>query len=1140
MHLRKLNFAPYAFTLAMLAVQPVFAQQHTMSPSAASIVVNERDGVPASVSFPQGLRYEAAQAPLVFNTYLKLDPATDELRFKATDAASTDVNVARYTQFYKGIKVEHGSYIIASKSGVMSYMSGNFYRTSGSINITPQINEAGALQKALAHTGAKKYMWENPSADVQLKRELNDPLATYTPKGELVLIEDYYAGETPDGILHLAWHFDIYATEPLSRNDVYVDAVTGRILFTNSIIKHVQARGTTAYSGPVTFEAVVNGGVFSLHDVLRGGGVHTYSLGDSTEVQYKKEVTSPSDSFISNVALDAHWGAQKVYDYWKLVRNRNSYNNTNGPLNSYVDYGKNYNNAFWSGSAMFYGNGSGRSSGLDPLVSLDICGHEIGHGVCQSTAGLIYNRESGAMNEGFSDIWAAVIESYGNPNETDAKAKSIWEIGEEIDSSPLRSMMSPGLFGDPDTYGGANWKFATSNCNPNSNTNDNCGVHSNSGVLNRWFYILTTGGTGTNNVGNSYDVRGIGIDTAAQIAYGTELSLTQSSNYAAARLASINYATAQYGSCSKVVEAVIRTWHSVNVGGSYTSCNPQISFTTPYNFVGEDAAAADCPASHIVNVPVMLNGPALAGGNATVTASVTGGTAVAGVDYTITNPTLTFPAGSNAAQNLEIRVFDNGGTLDTGRYIDLTLSLAANGSDAVLANVLNTTRVTIINDDLAPVTGATETRTVGINDVSANITSPFISSANQAHTQYIITSQEMLAAGMKAGATLTRMAFTVTSKVSTQPFDNFTIQLGATTTNIFSTAYVGGPLSQVYNANLTTTSGLNTIIFDNGYVWDGGNLAIDICFSNTSRTNANDQVQGTSASGNRVAYNFNNAISGGCSLPFVAASVSNARPVIRFTQDVPPTPIETVVGSSRKWNVGATDRSYFYAADDKELIAGIWNGSNELGCVEATVSADGVGLTPGTFAPFSNVNRSLKEFTLTPSLNDTASYDAFFYLTATELNGLNPSTLMLLRTTAATDQNILPTNSEIVPVIARTTGLNYTGFRGRFKGFGRYFFIDGTPNLAVANLATGTQQMRVVNNPFSNELNIAYNVNRSESATVKLMDVTGKVVFSSNMPLASGNNKFTVPVSNLGLAAGSYLLQVVHSGGVFNAKVLKN
>ena len=104
-----------------------------------------------------------------------------------------------------------------------------------------------------------------------------------------------------------------------------------------------------------------------------------------------------------------------------------------------------------------------------------------------------------------------------NPN------AEIWLIGEDIAPSPLRSMSNPKSKGDPDTYNGTNYIDASSNCIPvyGPSGNDGCGVHSNSGVLNHWFYILVAGKTGINDAGDNYNVTGIGMQKAQEIAYLT-------------------------------------------------------------------------------------------------------------------------------------------------------------------------------------------------------------------------------------------------------------------------------------------------------------------------------------------------------------------------------------------------------------------------------------------------------------------------------------------------------------------------------------------------------------------------------------------------------------------------------------------
>src|SRR5690606_7583791 len=106
-------------------------------------------------------------------------------------------------------------------------------------------------------------------------------------------------------------------------------------------------------------------------------------------------------------------------------------------LNSYVHYDAGYANAFWDGNRMTYGDGN---SWIDPLTALDITAHEITHGLTDYTADLVYRMESGALNESFSDIFAAAIEHYGRPN------KNNWNIGEDIGVT-LRSMSNPNLYG---------------------------------------------------------------------------------------------------------------------------------------------------------------------------------------------------------------------------------------------------------------------------------------------------------------------------------------------------------------------------------------------------------------------------------------------------------------------------------------------------------------------------------------------------------------------------------------------------------------------------------------------------------------------------------------------------------------------
>jgi len=367
----------------------------------------------------------------------------------------------------------------------------------------------------------------------------------------------------------------------------------------DDIIKHAGATATfaTAYSGTRSLANETTTGGYRLREYTRGLGIETYNCKkgnsytaatDFVDADNNWMATEYNNANYDNVAGDAHFGAQATYDYWKAVHSRNSFDNAGAKIKSYVHFddqpgGAGYENAFWDGTRMTYGDGA---STFKPLTAMDVCGHEIGHAVCEKTANLTYSYESGAMNEGFSDIWGACVEAravtaYG------LSGKSTWLIGEEIMRSggALRSMSNPNQYGQPDTYKGSYWYAGTA---------DNGGVHTNSGVLNYWFYLLSQGGSGTNDIGSSFSVTGTGIDVAAKIAFRAEsVYLTASSNYASARTAAIQAATDLYGAGSAQVIATTNAWYAVGVGAAYnggTTTPPPTTGVTYCTSKGNNAA----------------------------------------------------------------------------------------------------------------------------------------------------------------------------------------------------------------------------------------------------------------------------------------------------------------------------------------------------------------------------------------------------------------------------------------------------------------------------------------------------------------------------------------------------------------------
>ncbi|GAB3637195.1 M4 family metallopeptidase [Hymenobacter arcticus] len=544
-----------------------------------------QDGQPTLIQFsPAGkLTARAAEGEQVIRRQLALG-ANDQLRPARTETDQLGFSHQKFEQYYKGVKVEHATYTAHARGGQIESLSGDFEKV-GELSVTPTLSADAALGRALAAVGARKYMWQDAREETGLKTLTQDASASYKPTGELVLVRDArQSAET--GPLVLAWKFNIYAQLPVSRAYVYVDARTGEVVLRDAIIKHATgatATFATAYSGTRSLATETATGGYHLREYTRGLGIETYNCKKGNSYTAATDFTDADNNWTSaeynnanydNVAGDAHFGAQATYDYWKGVHARNSYDNAGAKIKSYVHFddvpgGAGYENAYWDGTEMTYGDGA---TTFKPLTALDVCGHEIGHAVCEKTANLTYANESGAMNEGLSDIWGASVEKYTCDNL--GITKSTWDIGEDImkQGGALRSMSNPNLYGQPALYKGKYWAATTSSP---SNANDQGGVHTNSGVLNYWYYLISVGKSGTNEVGSAYSVAALGLSAAAKITFRMEsVYMTASSTYAQARTYSIQAATDLYGAGSTQVQAVTNAWYAVGVGAAYGGTTP--------------------------------------------------------------------------------------------------------------------------------------------------------------------------------------------------------------------------------------------------------------------------------------------------------------------------------------------------------------------------------------------------------------------------------------------------------------------------------------------------------------------------------------------------------------------------------------
>ncbi len=489
--------------------------------------------------------------------YLDTD---DELTLFSTQDDALGYRHYRYQQTYKGIPVEGAIYLMHEKNNRVQHANGKLVHDLD-LSTSPALSEASALQAALTHINATLYAWDDPRHEQSLKQVKKRTDATFYPSGELVILDPEFKQKAANH--RLAYKFDIYAVEPLTRQVVYVDAMNGTVLKTLEKIHDctdTPASGTTNYSGNRSHTACQAGGTHTLKNNI-GGGMQVFNA-NNTNGNPQIPFTDPDGFFEGDpTANEVHWATEKTYEYFLNTHGRNSLDDNGMTLYSWIHFGTNYNNAFWNGSWMTYGDGDNNT--FSALTAPDVVAHEMMHGVTDFSADLIYSYESGALNESFSDIFGEVAENY-------MRGSNDWLMGAEFTVRPgkttLRNMSNPNdptaLTQQPDTYLGDFWF---------TGSGDNGGVHFNSGVQNFWFYLLSEGGSGINDNGNAYTINPIGMTKAAAIAYrNLTVYLSQNSQYADARVGAIQAATDLYGAGSDEVAQVTAAWCAVGLG----TCDP--------------------------------------------------------------------------------------------------------------------------------------------------------------------------------------------------------------------------------------------------------------------------------------------------------------------------------------------------------------------------------------------------------------------------------------------------------------------------------------------------------------------------------------------------------------------------------------
>ncbi|MEU3351594.1 M4 family metallopeptidase [Streptomyces sp. NPDC037389] len=440
---------------------------------------------------------------------------------------------------------------------------------------------------------------------------------------------------------------------------VITDAKSGKKLFEFQGVK--QGTGNSQYSGQVTIGTSGSAGSYQMTDTGRGGH-KTYNLNhgssgtgtlftNSSDVWGNGTTNDPATA-----GVDAAYGAQLTWDYYKNVHGRTGIKGDGQGAYSRVHYGNSYVNAFWSDACfcMTYGDGSGNAK---PLTAIDVAAHEMTHGVTAATANLTYSGESGGLNEATSDIMATAVEFWAN-NPSDP---GDYLIGEKIDingnGTPLRYQDKPSRDGRSKDA----WYSGLGGLD----------VHYSSGPANHWFYLASEGSGPKDINGVHYDsptsdglpVTGIGRDNAAKIWFKALSQRMQSNtNYAGARDATLWAAGELFGVGSETYNNAANAWAAINVGSRLST---GVSVTTP----GDQTS--------IVNTAVSLQIKASSSTTGALTYSATG--LPAGLTINSSTGLISGTPTTTGSSNVTVTVKDAGGKTGTASF-KWTVNTSGGGS----------------------------------------------------------------------------------------------------------------------------------------------------------------------------------------------------------------------------------------------------------------------------------------------------------------------------------------------------------------------------------------------------------------------------------------------------------------------------
>jgi len=481
--------------------------------------------------------------------------ADDEFRLRRVVRDSLGQTHVRLDQVSQGLPVfGHQLIVHLDQSGAPQSVTGTYL---AGITASPRPAVSGHQARAVA------------------RGQFPGPL-TETPQVELL----WYP---LNGVARLAYRVVLNDDETPRRVVAFVDAVTGTLVHSfNDLrtiapspawppasgggpgapaLEHAPAApaigvGNSLYVGTVSITTDQGPGGYTMADGTRGNlstsnmKNRRFGLGkvfsDADNTWGDGTTGDPASA-----AVDAHLGAEMTWDYYLNVHGRDGIADDGVGALSRVHFKHSYNNAFWSDGCqcMTYGDGDGIT--FSPLTALDIAGHEMTHGVTSATAALIYDNQSGGLNEAMSDIFGTMVEFFSAANGV-AKAPN-YLIGEDA--------FTPGTPGDALRYMNDPTQDGQS-IDTFANYNDNLNVHLSSGIANNAFFLLAEGGT--HRLGGV--VTGIGRSAAEQIFYrALTVYMVPSETFSQARAHTTQAAIDLFGSGSQQALSVGQAWAACGV-----------------------------------------------------------------------------------------------------------------------------------------------------------------------------------------------------------------------------------------------------------------------------------------------------------------------------------------------------------------------------------------------------------------------------------------------------------------------------------------------------------------------------------------------------------------------------------------------